>query len=66
MYNNNTWGVKIGLTATGIGGWEPYCCSLITGGLPENKTFIKVHKCQIDGEDFDNFCGLLRKHELSE
>ena len=21
-------------------------------------------KCQIDGEDFDNFCGLLRKHEL--
>ena len=21
-------------------------------------------KCQIDGEDFVNFCGLLRKHEL--
>ena len=21
-------------------------------------------KCQIDGEDFGNFCGLLRKHEL--
>ena len=21
-------------------------------------------KCQIDGEDFFNFCGLLRKHEL--
>ena len=21
-------------------------------------------KCQIDSEDFDNFCGLLRKHEL--
>ena len=21
-------------------------------------------KCQIDGEDFINFCGLLRKHEL--
>ena len=20
--------------------------------------------CQIDGEDFDNFCGLLRKREL--
>ena len=23
-----------------------------------------VHKCQIDGEDFVNFCGLLRKQEL--
>ena len=23
-------------------------------------------KCQIDGEDFVNFCGLLRKHELYE
>ena len=22
-------------------------------------------KCQIDGEDFVSFCGLLRKHELS-
>ena len=22
-------------------------------------------KCQIDGEDFINFCGLLRKHELN-
>ena len=22
------------------------------------------NKCQIDGEDFINFCGLLRKHEL--
>ena len=22
------------------------------------------NKCQIDGEDFVNFCGLLRKHEL--
>ena len=21
-------------------------------------------KCQIDGEDFINFCGLLRKHEF--
>ena len=21
-------------------------------------------KCQIDGEDFVNFCGLLRKHEI--
>ena len=21
-------------------------------------------KCQIDGEDFVNFCGILRKHEL--
>ena len=21
-------------------------------------------KCQINGEDFDNFCGLLRKYEL--
>ena len=21
-------------------------------------------KCQLDGEDFVNFCGLLRKHEL--
>ena len=21
-------------------------------------------KCRIDGEDFDNFCGLLRKYEL--
>ena len=21
-------------------------------------------KCQIDGEDFVNFCGLLKKHEL--
>ena len=21
-------------------------------------------KCQIDGEDFVNFCGLYRKHEL--
>ena len=21
-------------------------------------------QCQIDGEDFDNFCGLPRKHEL--
>jgi len=21
-------------------------------------------KCQFDGEDFVNFCGLLRKHEL--
>ena len=24
------------------------------------------NKCQIDGEDFINFCGLLRKHELYE
>ena len=23
-----------------------------------------LSKCQIDGEDFVNFCGLLRKHEL--
>ena len=23
-----------------------------------------VSKCQIDGEDVVNFCGLLRKHEL--
>ena len=23
-------------------------------------------KCQIDGENFVNFCGLLRKHELYE
>ena len=23
-----------------------------------------LNKCQIDGEDFINFCGLLRKHEL--
>ena len=23
-------------------------------------------KCQIDGEDFLNFCGILRKHELYE
>ena len=23
-------------------------------------------KCQIDSEDFVNFCGLLRKHELYE
>ena len=23
-----------------------------------------ISKCQIDGEDFVNFCGLLRKHEL--
>ena len=22
------------------------------------------NKCQIDGEDFVNICGLLRKHEL--
>ena len=21
-------------------------------------------KCQMDGEDFTNFCGFLRKHEL--
>ena len=21
-------------------------------------------KCQVEGEDFVNFCGLLRKHEL--
>ena len=21
-------------------------------------------QCQIDGEDFANFCGILRKHEL--
>ena len=25
---------------------------------------ILAVKCQIDGEDFVNFCGLLRKHEL--
>ena len=25
---------------------------------------ILCSKCQIDGEDFVNFCGLLRKHEL--
>ena len=23
-------------------------------------------KCQIDGDDFVDFCGLLRKHELYE
>ena len=23
-------------------------------------------KCQIDGEDIFNFCGLLRKHELNK
>ena len=26
--------------------------------------FTLYSKCQIDGEDFVNFCGLLRKHEL--
>ena len=25
---------------------------------------LTLCKCQIDGEDFVNFCGLLRKHEL--
>ena len=25
---------------------------------------IVCSNCQIDGEDFVNFCGLLRKHEL--
>ena len=25
---------------------------------------ILCSKCQIDGEDFVSFCGLLRKHEL--
>ena len=25
---------------------------------------ILCSKCQIEGEDFVNFCGLLRKHEL--
>ena len=25
---------------------------------------ILCSKCQIDGEDFAKFCGLLRKHEL--
>ena len=25
---------------------------------------LTVTHCQIDGEDFVNFCGLLRKHEL--
>ena len=27
-------------------------------------TFTKLSKCQINGEDFFNFCSLLRKHEL--
>ena len=27
---------------------------------------IECSKCQIDGEDFVKFCGLLRKHELYE
>ena len=26
---------------------------------------ILCSKCQIDGEDFINFCGFLRKHELN-
>ena len=25
---------------------------------------VDLTQCQIDGEDFINFCGLLRKHEL--
>ena len=29
-----------------------------------NLTFTYDVKCQIDGEDFVNFCGLLRKYEL--
>ena len=31
---------------------------IFTGDLP------LCSKCQIDGEDFVNFCGLFRKHEL--
>ena len=27
---------------------------------------ILCSKCQIDGEDFENFCGLFRKHKLYE
>ena len=37
----------------------------------QDNTKVKVHvdlilcsKCQIDGEDFVNLCGLFRKHEL--
>ena len=29
-----------------------------------NADLILCSKCQIDSEDFVNFCGLLRKHEL--
>ena len=29
-----------------------------------NFTLTMLSKCQIDGEDFVIFCGLLRKHEL--
>ena len=25
---------------------------------------MSTTECQIDGEDFINFCGILRKHEL--
>ena len=33
--------------------------------LKKETYFIKIQsKCQINGEDFVNFCGLLRKHEL--
>ena len=29
-----------------------------------DEIFTLCSKCQIGGEDFINFCGLLRKHEL--
>ena len=28
------------------------------------RDLLTFNKCQIDSEDFNNFCGLLRKHEL--
>ena len=31
--------------------------------IPNDPTASTTY-CQIDGEDFVNFCGLLRKHEL--
>ena len=33
--------------------------------IDEIFTLTLCSKCQMDGEDFVNFCGLLRKHELS-
>ena len=34
------------------------------GKPKENPKNTTSTYCQIDGEDFVNFCGLLRKHEL--
>ena len=35
----------------------------MTRSSPSISNYV-VSKCQIDGEDFVNFCGLFRKHKL--